>query len=228
MKVISGMQIEMLCLYPGPVSSDWEETSINRSMLLPGCFYVINSYDMLLSCLRGCVAYHKAHSHSFYLCKNMTCIPQGLTAYNVFLGNGIISTNSLSTVGIIPAWFGALPHDLIRCNVHTGNIWEEVGGTNMELHFANARLGNLSGCTVMTLLLTITLQGNSRANQLSVLTPAGPPQTARWDTEPGQPYHQLFHAPRRLSAHTSNIVHRPTQCFHLLNKTPTTLAWLPH
>lgn len=66
MKVISGMQIEMLCLYPGPVSSDWEETSINRSMLLPGCFYVINSYDMLLSCLRGCVAYHKAHSHSFH------------------------------------------------------------------------------------------------------------------------------------------------------------------
>lgn len=91
----------------------------------------------------------------------MACIPQGLTAYNIFQGNGIISTNSLSNVGIILAWFGALPHDLIRCNVHTGNIWEKVGGTNMELLFANARLGNLSGCAVMTLLLTITLQGNS-------------------------------------------------------------------
>lgn len=159
----------------------------------------------------------------------MACIPQGLTAYNIFLGNGIISTNSLSNVGIILAWFGALPHDLIRCNVHTGNIWGKVGGTNMELRFANTRLGNLSGCAVMTLLLTITLQGDSWANQLSVLMPAAPPPRQPDETQSQDSLTISCFTHRGGSAqHTSSIVHRPTQCFHLLNKTPTTLAWLGH
>lgn len=162
--------------------------------------------------------------HFILSLQNMACISQGLTAYIFSLGSGIISTNSLSNVGIILAWFGALPHYLIRCNVHTESIWEKVGGTNMELRFANTQLGNLSGCAVMTLLLTITLQGNSWANQLSGLTPAGPPR---------QPDETQSQASLTISCsthqggsaqHTSNIVHRPTQCFHLLNKTPTTLA----
>lgn len=52
-------------------------------------------------------------------------------------------------------------------------IYGKVGGTNMELLFANSWLGNRSGCSLMTLLLTITLQGDSSANQLGALKPTG-------------------------------------------------------
>lgn len=53
-------------------------------------------------------------------------------------------------------------------------IYVKVGGTNMELLLANVWLKNLSGHTLMTLPLTITLQGDSWANQLRVLRAAGP------------------------------------------------------
>lgn len=43
----------------------------------------------------------------------------------------------------------------------------------MEFLFANSQRMNLSGCTIMTLLLTITLQGDSWANQDVALTPTG-------------------------------------------------------
>lgn len=58
--------------------------------------------------------------------------------------------------------------------------------------------------------------------------PLQPRQAARWDTEPSQPYHQLFYTLKRLKAHTSSIVHRHTQCFHILNKTQATLLALGH
>lgn len=42
----------------------------------------------------------------------------------------------------------------------------------MEFLFANLQLMNPSGCAIMTLLLTITLQGDSLANQ-DVAAPTG-------------------------------------------------------
>lgn len=52
-------------------------------------------------------------------------------------------------------------------------IYSKVGGTNMELLFASQWLSNPSSCSWMTALLTITLQGDSWANQDEALTLTG-------------------------------------------------------
>lgn len=87
------------------------------------------------------------------------------------MGNEVVSTNNLSNVCIILAWVTVLPHK-VQCT--RGKYMEEWVAQIWNSSLQTAQLGNLSGCMLMALLLTITLQGDSWANQLRARTPAGP------------------------------------------------------
>lgn len=71
---------------------------------------------------------------------------------------------------VIPKLMRVLPHK-VQCTSRI--IYCKVCGANMEFLFAKSQFMNLSGCKLMTQLLTITLQGDSWANQGRALTPTG-------------------------------------------------------
>lgn len=114
-----------------------------------------------------------------------------------------------------------LPH---KVHWTSREIYVKVGGTNMDLLFADAWLGNLSGCTLMTLLLTLTLKGDSWANQLRALTATG--------HSDGEIPHRAWLALRSAvpqdeeaqRAHIPAAWFTDMQCFHLLNKAPVMLS----
>lgn len=157
-------------------------------------------------------------------------LPPCVSLYTIFsLEMKLYQQNSPSKMCIILAWMRVLPD---KVHIRKWNIclsgWH-IYGTPV----CKCSLGTLAAAHSWPRLVIITVQGDSRTNQLRALTPAHPcsdSQTRR-RAEAG-----LTISCSGCSAswggseqpHTSGIVCGRAQCFHSHNGTATTPAWLGH
>lgn len=115
-----------------------------------------------------------------------------------------------------------LPHT-VQCTSRM--TYGKVSRTNKEFLSAKSQFVNLGGCTLMTRLLTIALQGDSWSNQDGALTPTGHSDSQI------RPRAQLTFPSAVPHAEEAQLTYQrrgsawpDTQCFHLLNKTPVMLS----